>query len=67
VLVDRQIYQVRRTIDIDAIEVSPRRTANRSRTVYHGICTVNQTTEACDVLKITLNPPNFNAGRSFMG
>jgi hypothetical protein len=35
--------------------------------VYHGIYTVNQATEACDVLKVTLNPPNFKASRSFMG
>jgi hypothetical protein len=67
VLIDRQFYQAGHTIDIDAIKLCPRGTANRTGTMYHGICTVNQAPEAFGVLKIPFDPPNINAGRSFMG
>jgi hypothetical protein len=66
-LIDRQFYQVCHTIDIDTIKLCPRGTANRTGTVYHGIRTVNQATEAFGVLKITLDPPDINVRRSFMG
>ena len=62
---NRQFHQARRTIDIDAIEMSPRSAANRTGTVDQGVCTVNQATEVVGILKITLDPPYINAGRSF--
>jgi hypothetical protein len=67
VLIDRQFYQACHTIDIDTVELCPRGTANRTGTVDHSICTVNQTTEAFGVLKITFDPPDSNVSRSFMG
>jgi hypothetical protein len=67
VLIDRQFYQACHTIDIDAVELCPSGTANRTGTVHHGICTVNQATEAFGVLEIAFDPPDGNVSRSFMG
>jgi hypothetical protein len=67
VLIDRQFDQACHTIDIDAIELGLRGTANRTGTVYHGICTVNQATKAFGVLEIAFDPLNSDVSRSFMG
>jgi hypothetical protein len=67
VLSNRQFYQACHAIDVDAIELCPGGTANRTGTVHHGICSVNQATEALAVLKISFDPTHINVSRSFMG
>ena len=66
-LSDRQFYQTGHAIDVDAVELGPGGTANRAGTVPHGICALNQATEAFAVLKITFDPSDIDAGWSFMG